>query len=110
MELTDPLIARYSDLLRRKGLHDALDRVAPDRSILDLIASMAGGSAAEALEKLSRTVEERLDRKTAAEAYAEIAGVYDDELAVKSLARHIASWYLKLAEELGVIALRSRQT
>ena len=55
-------------------------------------------------------MEERLDRKTAAEAYAEIAGVYDDELAVKLLARHIANWYLKLAEELGVIALRSRQT
>ncbi|MGC9169468.1 MAG: hypothetical protein ACP5HD_01810 [Thermoproteus sp.] len=106
MELADPLIAKYNDLLRRKGLYDMLDMVAPDGAVLNLIASMAGSSAAEALDRLSRLVEGRLDRRTAAEAYAEIAGVYDEELAVKSLARHIANWYLRLAEELGLITLK----
>ncbi|MEL9991904.1 MAG: hypothetical protein QXP98_05010 [Thermoproteus sp.] len=106
MELTDPLLLRYSELLRRKELYDFLDKMVPDSSIFDLITSMAGSSAANVVERLSSIVEGRLDRKTAAEAYAEMTGVYDEELAVRSLARHMAHWYLKIAEELGLVRLK----
>lgn len=106
MELTDPLVLRYSELLRRKELYDFLDKVVPDGSVFDLIASMAGSSAADVVERLSSIIEARLERKTAAEAYAEMTGVYDEELAAKSLARHMAYWYLKIAEELGLVRFR----
>ncbi len=105
MELTDPLILKYRDLLLRRGLVELAESLAPNRSIMDLIASMVGSSLADALERLAESIEGKLDKSAAAQAYAEITGVYDEDLAVKSLARHLAMWYLSLAQDLGLIKL-----
>lgn len=105
MELTDPLILKYRDLLLEKGLVELAEGLAPDRTVMDLIASMAGSSVAEALERLAKYIENKLDKRIAALAYAEVTGVYDEELSVKSLAKHLAMWYLSIAQDLGLIKL-----
>lgn len=105
MELTDPLIIKYRDILLKKGRLELLEVLVPDRAVIDLIASMAGANAADALERLANLAEGKLDREAATQAYAELTGVYDERLAVRSLARHVAMWYLRLAQELGVIEL-----
>ncbi|CCC81553.1 hypothetical protein [Thermoproteus tenax] len=103
MELDDPLIARYVEKLRERGRAELIDKVIPNSSLLRTIADMSGRPASEVVEELARLLRERLDPESATAAYSEIFGASDAERALSSLARHLAFWYLKIAEQLGII-------
>lgn len=105
MELNDPLLLKYRDFLLSQGLSEWLDLMAPDGEILNLAASMAGRPLGEALDELARAARRRVHRGAAAEAYASLFGVRDEE-AAEAVARHLANWYLEIAEILGVIKKR----
>ncbi|MFB6489912.1 MAG: hypothetical protein TU35_001480 [Thermoproteus sp. AZ2] len=106
MELDDPLLIKYRDVLRAKGLAEWLDLLAPDAEVLGLIESLRGRTLGEALDELSRVAAARINREAAAEAYAALFGVRDEDEAVSFLARRLARWYLGIAEALGLIRLR----
>lgn len=106
MDFDDPLLIKYRDVLRARGLVEWLDLLAPDAEVLGFIESLRGRPLGEALEELARMATARINKEAAAEAYAAFFGVRDEEEAVSFLAKRLARWYLGVAEALGIVKLR----
>ncbi len=107
MDVDDPLLALYFDILRKTNLHDYLDRAIPDSEIFTEMEKAADMRvpASELIEALVIKVMERIHVESARDAVTALYG-YEVGDAARRLALHMAHWYLKIGERLSLIRLR----
>ncbi len=108
MDVDDPLIALYFDILRRRNLHEYLDLAIPDSEIFREMEEAANmrKPASELIEALVGKIVGRIHVDSARDAVVAMYG-YEVGDAVRRVALHMAHWYLKIGERLSLIRLRS---
>ncbi len=98
----------YLRLLTEEERAKVLPKTSDLNYVKDLVESRSW-SLGELLANLSEILQNRVDPRVAREAIKEALNLdLGEELARKHLARILAGWVLEIAENLGIIKLRSR--
>lgn len=106
--LTDPLLIRYAQELRRRECEEGLDLLVPSNEVYELIREHAGETAYDVVELVSNIIRDKVVREAALLAAREFYGDIDEEEAVDKISRRIAIWYLEVLDRYGFIRLTRR--
>jgi len=107
--LTDPILVRYAQELRKRGDKEGLDLLVPDNEVYDLIREHVGESAYDVIELISSKIKRRVVKDVAVAVAREFYGEVDEGQAVDRVSRRIAMWYLEILEKYGFIRLSRRR-
>jgi len=103
------LLSKYIEKVRELGRDPTVSY--PTREDLDYLSRLVESGSArnlyELLNILAQRFMERVDREAATLAFEELYGYRDEVLAVREVAKQLASWLVEIALSMGMLRLRN---
>ncbi len=103
------LLSKYIEKVRELGRDPTVSY--PTREDLDYLSRLVESGSArnlyELLNILAQRFMERVDREAATLAFEELYGYRDEILAVREVAKQLASWLVEIALSMGMLRLRN---